>query len=37
MRVRLVIDEVPAAMRWVEYLFPRWRQTSDWYAWTLRS
>jgi hypothetical protein len=37
MRVRLVVEDFPAPMRWVAMMFPRWRLASDWYAWTLRS
>ncbi len=37
MRVRLVVEAFPAPLRWVAIMFPRWRLTSDWYAWTLRS
>jgi hypothetical protein len=37
MRVRLVVEAFPAPLRWVAMMFERWRLTSDWYAWTLRS
>lgn len=37
MRVRLVFENFPDPLRWVAWVFPRWRVVSDWYAWTLRS
>lgn len=37
MRVRLLVESLPEPMRWLAYLFPHWRQASEWYAWVLRS
>lgn len=37
MRVRLMIESLPDPLRWIAYVYPRWRQVSDWYAWTLKS
>lgn len=37
MRVRLVVEALPGPMRWFEFMFPRWSEASEWYAWTLRS